>query len=330
MSSPLPLPGALPGTGRSLPRPGSRRRANETKLTEVDFGWLTLFILIAIGNTVHATLAAHSSRALIGAACFVVATVGTYLSGLALRDRPTAVIATCLVSMSQILAAVAAVSTQTAVTLAALPLAWYLYQRGQLIAALVIAAVAGFARPEMLSLGIVVVAVGLWERKPQAATATALYVLILVAYAVAAVLRQVPPHLVGANAAHGFVTIIWAAGPAILWFLTAFVTDLWDKETRTNWLPSVIWVIIFLAIAAAVNGMGSLTFTAPGILALYLLSAAGIARVLPSLAGDLPSAGIRYAVAVAAILLLVAIRFPSDSRAAHQLLSVRAIASSKS
>ncbi|MDR3707940.1 MAG: hypothetical protein P4L33_06550 [Capsulimonadaceae bacterium] len=249
----------------------------------------------------------------------VAATVIIYYSALNLRDRYAAVVAGALVATSLSLSSVAVLHPADVLPIITIAGLWLLCERGWLIAAAVAAALAAICRLDMLLLGIVALGYGIWLKKREAGTATAIYVVAMVAYLAAHFwTRQRLPE-VDEIAGHGPVTVLWACGPAILWFITAFLTDLLSNTTRERWLPAATWLLLFVCLAGITDNTGSLSSMAPAFVAAYLIAASGIARVLPALAGDMPTPVARYTVAAIAVLLLLCLRYPSDSHASAEL-----------
>jgi hypothetical protein len=218
-------------------------------------------------------------------------------------------------------------SVVSGVAIACLAAVWLCYDRGHLVVAAVLCGIAAICRPEMVLLGVILTAYGVYDKKEQAGTGAATYIVILVAVATVLIWRHRPIPLPNDFTSHGPLTVLWASGPAVLWFMVAFLTDLFDKHSRPRWLPIATWLVLFLIIAAAVDRTSSLTFMAPAFVGAYIIAAAGIARVLPAVAGDHGTTIARYVAATMAVLLLLCLRYPSDTHAALELVSFSSTAS---
>ncbi len=318
MSSSLPSPGRLPG--RPLPGAVPRKRTAENRILAIDWAWIAVLATVAALNAVRAAHGAHFGRFhLLGALWLPIATAFAYLSALVMRDRYAAVVAGVLTAASVTLATVCAASPVSGVAIACLAATWFLYDRGWLVASAMVCGAMALCRPEMISVGVLLAAFGMIDKKEQGGLGVATFVIILVAFFGYLVWCHEPLALPNDVTTHGPVTVLWASGPAILWFIVAFLTDLFDKHTRPRWMPIAVWLPAFLVLAVVFDRTGSLSFMAPAFVAGYIVAAAGVARVLPAVAGDHGTPVARYVAASLAVLLLLCLRYPSDSHAAAEL-----------
>ena len=248
--------------------------------------------------------------------------VGAYLSALSLRDRYAAVVAGVLIASSGTLATVIGLKPALGVGLVCVAIVWRLLDQGQVIPALAACVLALLFRFELVSLGLVVLAYVFSRRSSQSARAVVLFG--------AGILGALATHILGHHRqflpadALSRVRDWGLLGPGlpILWFLTAFVTDMADRSARSRWLPLVAWLFVSIVGSIVCRPSGSVLFLAPAIVGCYILCAAGIARVLPALAGDLPTPAGRYAVAALAVLLLIGLRVQGDRHVSAELRSV--------
>lgn len=103
--------------------------------------------------------------------------------------------------------------------------------------------------------------------------------------------------------------VFWLLEPAQLWtvwLLIPLCAELTDPARRLRWLPIALWGILYLALTFFVHFGGSDDMLLPLMPVLFVLAAGGLARLMPSLAGELPAA--RYALATLAIVGLLFLR----------------------
>lgn len=116
-------------------------------------------------------------------------------------------------------------------------------------------------------------------------------------------LFPIPVFHVGGEAAS------WLAKPAqafTLWLLIPLCAEMTDPARRVRWLPSAVWGALYLALALCVRFGGSDDMALPLMPLLFVLAAGGLARLMPSLAGEIPAA--RYVLATLAIVGLLGLR----------------------
>jgi len=296
------------------------RRQQSRPLLAADWAWILAFGLLAALLGYRAASAAHNSRAVwLVLVWMPLISAGTYLSAFSLRDRYAAVVAAALVATSGTLAAMAAQTPSVGAAMACVAVVWWLIEQGRFALASIVCCVAFACRPEMLLLGVVVLAFGVVQRRPQAGIAAAILVVAIAGWLAMHLLIFKRPFLPTDGAIHNRYIVLSGFGPMILWFLTAFITDLANRATRHKWLPLLTWVILYGCAGCILQRSGSSHFLAPAFLAAYIICSAGIARVLPALSGDLPTTSGRYLVAVVAVLLLIVLRFPNDEHTFNEL-----------
>lgn len=321
----MPSPLQSPRLPRGVPNIGTRRRSAELRFVAMDWAWMAAFAVIgAAVGVAAASQTRGADSAGLAAIWMPLASVGAYVSALVLKDRYAAVVAAALTSTSGTLAAASSLHPESGTAIVCAAAVWTLYEADWLLAASAVSAVGFLCRPEMLLLAVAVAGFGIAQRKPQAGPAVALLVVVLLTFLTLHVWSGKPLALPDDVASHGPYTVLWACGPAILWFLMAFLTDLSTPASRRKWLPLVSWLLLFVILGCSIDRWSSIEFFAPAFVAAYIACASGIARVLPALAGDMPSPVARYVVAASAVLLLICLRYPSDKHAAQELNGARA------
>lgn len=100
----------------------------------------------------------------------------------------------------------------------------------------------------------------------------------------------------------------WLVSPGqafLCWFWLPFVAEMGDRTRRARWLPLLLWTAAALAACSCVQwaGVPMALFVIPAAL---LLTAGGMARLLPILAGEVPT--LRYLLATLAVIGLVVVR----------------------
>jgi hypothetical protein len=100
----------------------------------------------------------------------------------------------------------------------------------------------------------------------------------------------------------------WAMTPPFLicwWFIFPFCGELTNPESRQKYLPVVLALIAYLSLMSIFVLPMSPQCLLPAIPFLYLVIGLGIARIIPTIAGDIPSIAFRYTVAIAAAASLI-------------------------
>ncbi len=105
----------------------------------------------------------------------------------------------------------------------------------------------------------------------------------------------------------------WLGRPAqalALWLLVPLCAELTDPARRGRWLPAAWWGVLYLALTFCLH-MGSLSDTAlPLMPVVFVLAAGGLARLMPTIAGDIPA--LRYGLAALAVVALLGLRGQSE------------------
>lgn len=296
-------------------------------LKAVDVVWLFALAVLSCALVLAASLARpiaafaipflpHALVLPTGGAALATTAVGTYLTGLRLKDRATAITAGLLVATS-IALAVGAAAYPLALILAALAVfSFFCFAMGWTIASLCVAGVAVFAQSDMLLLGAMLMIVALCQRR-RLAGAGALAFLALSGAAFG--LWLAPWH--GAVslwlwfAAHGQPAegqidraLVEASLAPVLWFLFPYLAEWSRPENRAKWWASGLWSLATLLFTFAYRHQAGAVVVLPMLPIVSLMAAAGIARLLPAFAGEFARPLSRYAAAVAAVGALIAAR----------------------
>jgi hypothetical protein len=288
----------------------------------MDWIWIGILAIIAgcVGIRAAVRVDGHHINALEAAIWLPLSVAFVYLSALSLKDRYAAVVAASITATSSTLATVFSFSPETGASTALLSACWFFYDRGWLGLAGGAAAIATLCRPEMFFLGLILLGYGIFEKKSQVGIGVAVYIVILITFITIAIWFHLQIPLPVDFTTHGPYTVLWSCGPGILWFFLPFVAELTNAANRNRWLPIVTWLILFVLAVCSMDRASSLTYSAPAFVASYIICAAGIARVLPSVAGDLPTPVYRYVMAALAVFGLICLRFTSDANASGELL----------
>lgn len=106
---------------------------------------------------------------------------------------------------------------------------------------------------------------------------------------------------------------LWLLQPAqalTLWLLVPLCAELTDPARRARWLPCALWAALSLAGTALVH-FGGTAPTLPALMPIvFVLAAGGLARLMPTLAGELPA--LRYGLAALAVVALLGLRGQSE------------------
>ncbi len=297
-TTPETPPAGLP---RPLPRGGRAARSRDARprFQTLDAAWMVLLVMLYAGL---AFALSDSGTAAILAVTVLVAL--TYLLGWRASGRPAGVIAGLLLATSATFAASPVPlppALFAAVTIAAL----FAFVAGSSLAALALAVVAVWLRPESILLGLMLLILSLVQKRQRAVLGAALFLVPTVAiWAYDLTTGRLNfTHALGFHA--GLLAGVVSPATAFLsWFLLPFLGELGDPARRARWLPVLLWTGLLLILGTLLATGGGAAFLPLW----FLLAGSGLARLLPLMTGEIPVPGLRYVVATLAVLALLAIR----------------------
>lgn len=307
-----PLPGE--GTPRPLPRGSgrpARSRDTRPRFQPLDALWIALLAALFAGMTYFAW-----DRQPLGIYCLLTGmgtVVLTYLLGWRASGRPAGVIAGLLLATSSAFASASMRSLPQDLFALVSVAALFAFVAGSSVAALALAAAAVWLRPDGVVLGLMLLTFTLIQHRQRAWLGM---VLFLVPTVGAAIYSLFPGPRLISQVGIGFSPSLWVwlATPATLfasWFLLPFLGEIADPIRRARWLPVALWTALSLALGTVItvdHARGASAALVPFLPLWFLLTGAGLARLLPVMTGDLPMPALRYVVATLAVLSLVAIR----------------------
>jgi hypothetical protein len=297
--APRPLP------RRTVPRSPAAARANRPRFQTLDGVWIVLLCLVSLA--VSAWRGEMAERQLLGslAAAGIAGTL--YALGWRARDRAAGVGAGLLAALSLQFLFGAAYSPQSALYTLLTMAALFAFVAGSSLSALALAAGAAIVRPDGLLLGVLLLALSALQRRKRIGYGAALFFVPLAAYfAGRLVLGYGMPRL-PVFGLHGEVwRWLWTPASALLvWLLLPLCGEWSEPPRRARWLPVALWLGISLISASIQSVTTPLGMLLPVLPLLFALSGGGLSRLLPTLAGEFPSPALRYALATAAVLVLV-------------------------
>ena len=298
-----------PDPSAPLPRYERKRvsaaKAPRPRFQAVDAALAVLFCAVFFALSTFL----HSGRTAAALACLLSAlTAGaTFLLGWRCGGRICGVIAGSLTALSLSFAQATAYS-ETALfgllTVAAL----FAFACDAAAAACALAGLAAAARPDGALLGVLLlVVIAVRTRRLLLPSLGAFLVAALVggSLRVFALHAPFPPQALFTFAGN----VSWLMKPAqalTLWLLVPLCAELTEPTRRGRWLPTALWGIGSLALMFFVHFGGTNDTVLPLMPLLFVLAAGGLARLMPSLAGEVPAA--RYALASLAIVGLLLLR----------------------
>jgi hypothetical protein len=247
--------------------------------------------------------------------------IGIYLIGLRIKDRPTAVISGLLVTTSLAFATGATWAPQAMLMAALVTYAFFCYTMGWTVAALCLAGVASFVRADGLLLGIVLAVVALCQCRPND-WASALAFLLIAAGAgvlwIAPLHAQIETWLPIHTLQPANLLLPALALAPVAWFLFPFLAEWGTRQDRAKWSAPVLWAALYTALILGLHAAAAPAAYLPLLPVLYLIMGAGISRLLPAFAGELPIPLARYLAATAAVGALIASAIVLPWLALHQ------------
>ncbi len=295
-----------------------RRRSAAFLLRPVDFVWLailviassalSLFLRVSSAVTAAPSILPQPLAPIVGAAALALASAGIYLTGLRVKDRPTAIISGLLVATSLALAAGAAWSPAAMLMAALISFALFFCAMDWTVAALCFAGVAVLLRADGLMLGVVIAIVALCQRRPYTWAGILAFVLIS---ALATGLWMVPwrPEMsawISLRAPQPDRLLLFSAVAPVAWFLFPYLAEWGSRQDRAKWWAPALLLACYLITIAVGHLSASQAAYLPLLTIIYLMIGTGIARLLPAFAGELAIPLARYLLAAVAMGALLA------------------------
>lgn len=251
-----------------------------------------------------------------------------YVLGFRVRDRATAVIASALLASSPVFTATQIESVRSAlfVLFTVLALAAYAtaqYSTAAEMLAVFVAAAATIMRPEGFLLGAVLLGFAITDKRPGGIVGLAIYLIATFAGMAAMLVlthRYFPAATVSLNAAP-LLSLIDKQTVILSCFIIALLGDLAEPPRRKRLKAVIVWAALFVCAESLVHFTGFSFEAGPFRPILFLLAAAGIARILPVIAGDFPNPRLRYGIATLFVGILVADRVNAEWPVARKIVA---------
>lgn len=304
--TPRPLPRIERGR-TSLPKPARPR------FQALDAVWLAVITAAFLA----ASFAAHRESGWLTPTTLlsILTLTATYLLGLRIAGRGCGIVSGLLTATSYSYVASSASWEGNAFTLATVA-ALFACAADLTLPACAFAGLATAIRPDGTLLALLLLALFSIRVPKQAMPGAAL--LVLIAASGWAIRLTLGHQIFPVPVFHAETWPIgWAVKPAslfLLWFLAPFCADLTDTLRRPRWLPVALWAGAY-ALANSVVHFAPASDTAVAMMPIvFLMVGGGMARLLPTLAGERPE--FRYALATLAVAALLIIRGSLEWRAA--------------
>ncbi len=314
MASPDPF-STTPFAGAPRPLPRRPARVPAGKLNRPRFMGTDAFWTIALPVLLLAVCAAAQANAqmarwpgsLLGAATVAFA----FLLGWRIAGRTAGIVSALLLATS-LPFALSAPHETLALLFALLTMsALFAFTAGSSLAALALAGLATVVVPDGALLGLTLALLSFAQGRKRAWLGALVFLAIAGGGWAARVwgLHDVFP-AVGWHTQTRLLRTLWAAPMGwLLWFLLPLAGEFADPARRARWLPTALWFAVSVTAGSVINagivpeGMGLVLLPV-----LCVLIGGGVARLLPTLAGDVPSPFLRTGLATLAVLLLLALR----------------------
>lgn len=306
MAQPAPPPDDLPS--RPLPRRAPTvRRDPRPRFQPLDGVWIIFLAGLSLGAAAW-TQGINSLHA-VGTWLAAGTVAAAYLLGWRARDRATGVTAALLLATSLPFLSEAAGDWRGALLTLLTVSALFAFVAGSSLAALLLAGAAALVRPDGLLLGLLLLGLAFVQRRQRAWLGAILLLLIAGGGWAALILLAHQPLPVPEFAPHADLLRALAAPSVVFlcWFLTPLVGELGDSPRRARWLPVIGWAILLLLAESLFRFGTDAAALLPFWPVLFALSAGGLSRLLPTLAGEIPRPLARYALATLAVLSLAAL-----------------------
>jgi len=298
-----------PDPSASLPRYERKRapaaKAPRPRFQAADAVLAAVFVaaFFALSASIHS-----GHRGTIPAFFLSALTAGmTYLLGWRCGGRTCGIVAGSLTAFSLGFAQ-ATVYSDTALLTLLLVAALFAFACDAAVAACALAGFAAAARPDGALLGLLLLAIiAVRTRRHFLPSLGGLIAAALVGGSLRVFVLHMPLPIPAFHV--GGAAVSWLLKPAQLftvWLLVSLCAELTDPTRRMRWLAAALWGVIYLILTLFVHFGGSNDTLLPLMPILFVLAAGGLARLMPSIAGELPAA--RHALATLAIAGLLGLR----------------------
>jgi hypothetical protein len=242
-----------------------------------------------------------------------------YLSVFRNRDKTAAIIAGLFCAGSIYLVRSADEAPITALFTLLIAVTYAFVNFDLAIPAALLLVIAGSLRPEGALFAISVLICLAVRRDKRIIPVCVIYLLGTVAFAI----TLHSHHLLVLDFIRSRAAIPWAAAwtqtPSFAtswWFLFPFLGDLSNTEARKRHAPLLLFLAAYFTLLCAVVHPHSAQSLLPAMPFLYLLIGVGMSRVIPIIAGEIRGVALRFAVAIIATFVIIAICFAQQW---HQL-----------
>lgn len=296
--APRPLP------RRAASRPTPAARANRPRFQVLDAVWMAVLCAVSLAGS--ARLGEMAGRQLGGSLAAAGTVAALYALCWKARDRAAGVSAGLLAAASVQFLYLAAYSPQSALFALLTTTALFAFVAGSSLAALALAAGAAIIRPDGVLLGLLLLALSAAQQRKRTGYGAALFLVPVVIYFAGqfALRHSLPPLTLGLHT--GVWRWLWTPASGLLvWLLVPFCGEWSEVPRRARWLPVVLWLGISLLSASALSATTPTGMLLPVLPLVFALAGGGLSRLLPTLAGESPRPILRYALATAAVLVLV-------------------------
>jgi hypothetical protein len=318
-------------TGRISP-PKFRKRPATPRLRPADLFWILTFgvtpLLLGLLPQFQAKsverswlpfLNHHAVQVGMSAVAYSLISPTAYIGLLRNRDKSPAVIAgaLCALSLYSIYYCDLLPITAVATLLLVAASSFILLDLPQIGFGLL--AVAAILWPEASVFAIVFFVFRIKQNPKNAPLSAVIYVILCAGFLIAAkylikpgVFPPVHVELLRYAQALSSPALFSSAIAAIWWFIFPFLGELTVQDSRRKYLPIAVAVLLYIAVLGPLR----LSFNAQALLPImpftYMIAGVGIARLIPSIAGDIRGVAIRYAVAIIAVLSVIAVTFAME------------------
>jgi len=263
-------------------------------------------LLCVVSLAGSAWLGEMAGRRLWGSLAAAGTVAALYALGWRARDRAAGVSAGLLAAASGQFLFLAAYSPQSAGFALLTTAALFAFVAGSSLAALALAAGAAIVRPDGILLGLLLLALSAVQQRWRVGYGAALFLIPVVASIAGRIAlgHGLPPLSFGLHG--GVWRWLWTPASGLLvWLLLPFCGEWVEPQRRARWLPVVLWLGISLLSASVQAVTTPLGMLLPVLPLVFALAGGGLSRLLPALAGESPRPALRYALATAAVLILV-------------------------
>jgi len=298
---------------RPLPRRAAPRasspRANRPKFALLDGLWIILLVGVALVVIASSNGLRDAQPQWLLTSCGIIAAL--YLLGWRARDRAAGLTAGLLAATSLPFLHLSLAYPQSSFFALLAIASLFAFVAGSSMAALALAAGATFIRPDGLLLGLLLVVISLAQRRDRSIYGAAIYfVPVLGTWSAQIALGHSHPSFPNlrfhATSLHLLTT---PASLLLLWFFLPLLGELSEPPRRARWLPVLLWSVTSLGIAVVYASIPTAAMTLPLQALLFALAGGGLSRLLPTLTGEFPKPGLRYALATVAVIALAGLHY---------------------